>query len=179
VSLPHDAAGPWLRRAGRLATGGGETVLWSVAEGRRGRRWRSLRLAADGQVVTDLLIEVDAAGAWVRLELGSASGLLTLHPQPGGGAVHGNAVTPDGMRHHAFAWGSDHRLVVEGDAVAVCALAAGSPSGAGPGLLVARDLEVVARASLVAPRPARPDGLPGPSWPLEVDAATAGGSPGG
>jgi hypothetical protein len=159
----------WLRRAGRLDGGGGETLLWSVAEGRRGRRWRSVRCDASGRIVADLLLEVDPAGRWTRLELATEAGLLTLHPGPDGGAVHGNAVTGAGMRHLALPWRSGHRLVVEAEPVAVCALVATNAPAAGPGLLVTSDLEVAARSDLVAPRPARPDGLPGPSWPLEAD----------
>jgi hypothetical protein len=84
------------------------------------------------------------------------------------------------MRHLVLGWRRDHRLVVEAEPIVACALAAASPPGAGPGLLVAPDLEVVARPHIVAaPRPERPDGLPGPSWPLEDDAGTATGSPEG
>ncbi len=158
----------WLRRAGRLDLGGGETVLWSVAEGRRGRRWRSLRLDADGHVISDLLLELDPTGSWTRLELATAAGILTLHPEPDERATHGNVVTPSGVRHLALEWGRDHRLVIEGEPVAVAAL--GRPhedTAPAPGLVVDTDLAVTAvRATHAPARP--PDGLPGPSWPLEV-----------
>lgn len=160
----------WVRRAGRLDAGGGETVLWSVAEGRRGRRWRSLRLDADGRLLSDLLLETDSAGSWTRLELATAAGLLTLHPEHDGHSAHGNVVTATGMRHLALGWGSDHRLVVEGEPVATCALARANPPGAGPGAVVTRDLAVRERAVVQAsPADAGADALPGPSWPLEVD----------
>lgn len=158
----------WLRRAGRLDAGGGETLLWSVAEGRRGRRWRSLRLAADGAMVADLLLEVDPAGRWARLELATAAGILTLHPEPDGQSIHGNVITPAGLRHLALGWGTDHRLVVEGEPVVACALARANPPGTGPGLVVTRDLVVHDRADVASPPAAAADGLPGPSWPLEV-----------
>ncbi len=163
----------WLRRAGRLDLGKGETVLWSVAEGRRGRRWRSVRRNAPGgddavSLVSSLLIEVDPDGRWTRLELATARGLLTLHPEPGGAAVHGNVVTPHGVEPLAFPWSRRHHLVVAGEPVADAAL--GSPYGSHPsptpGLLVERDLTVAAADSLeemLAPL----GGLPGPSWPLE------------
>ena len=113
----------WLRRAGRLLLGGGETVLWSVAEGRRGRRWRSARRDADGNLVSDLLLELDPVGRWTRLELATTAGILTLHPEPDDTAVHGNVVTAD--------------------------------------------LAVTAEEAIVVPA-GSPNGLPGPSWPLEV-----------
>jgi hypothetical protein len=155
-----------LRRAGRLDGGAGETILWSVAEGRRGRRWRSLRLDAEGRVASDLLLEVDPAGRWTRLELATAAGLLTLHPEPDGGSVHGNLVAPAGMRHLALRWGSGHRLLVVGEPVAAAALATGAPAGSGRGLVVGRDLVVTERDDVAAPG-AGQDALPGPSWPLE------------
>ncbi len=165
----HDRAiAPWLRRAGCLETGGGETVLWSVAEGGRGRRWRSLRRDAAGVLVADLLLEVDPVGRWTRLELATSGGMLTLHPDPDGRSAHGNVVTPAGMRHLAPPWGSGHRLVVEGEPVAAGALAAANPPGAGPGLVVSTDLAIAARSDVVSPYAGGPDGLPGPSWALEV-----------
>jgi hypothetical protein len=161
--------GSWLRRAGRLDAGGGETVLWSVAEGRRGRRWRSIRRDASHGLVSDLLVEVNRDGRWTRLELATARGILTLHPEPDGAAVHGNVVTPDGVVPLAFDWSAGHRLVVAGEPVAAAVLgvmdaAARAP---GPGLVVGRDLAVTV-ADAVEPMSAPPDGLPGPSWPLEA-----------
>jgi hypothetical protein len=159
---------PWLRRAGCLWAGGGETVLWSVAEGRRGRRWRSLRRDAAGSLLADLLLEVDLLGRWARLELTTAAGILTLHPDPDGRSAHGNFVTAAGVRHLARPWGNGHRLVVEGEPVAAGALAAANPLGAGPGLVVSPDLAVTARPDVASPPVGWLDGLPGPSWPLEV-----------
>jgi hypothetical protein len=162
----------WLRRAGRLDAGGGETILWSVAEGRRGRRWRSLRRDAAGTVISDLLLEADPGGRWTRLELATAAGILTLHPVPDVHTVHGNVVASAGMRHLALAWGSAHRLVVEGEPVVAHALRRANPPGAGPGLVVRRDLAVHERADLVAVvHGGDSDDLPGPSWPLEVGEA--------
>ncbi len=160
--------GAWLRRAGRLDAGGGESILWSVAEGRRGRRWRSIRRDASHQLVSDLLVEVDPDGRWARLELATARGILTLHPEPDEAAVHGNVVTPDGVVPLAFAWSSAHRLVVAGEPIAGAALGA-RPAGAttGPGLVVGRDLSVCAVDTLTPPSTS-PGGLPGPSWPLET-----------
>ncbi len=161
----------WLRRAGRLAGGGGETVLWSVAEGRRGRRWRSLRRDAEGAVLTDLLLEVDPAGRWTRLELATALGILTLHPEPDGRSVHGNVVTDRGVVPLAFPWSADHRLLLPEEPIAATALGWDPAEPVpGPGLVVDGRLAPSATEATTPPR--RPPGdLPGPSWPLEVDDA--------
>lgn len=102
----------WLRRAGRGRLPDGRTLLWSVAEGRRGRRWRSSTLDADGHVVLVLLLEMDVQGRFARLEVTTRSGLLTLHPEPGGSRVDGNVVHPDGVRPIAVPWGPGHVLRV-------------------------------------------------------------------
>jgi hypothetical protein len=164
---------PWLRRAGRLDAGGGETVLWSVAEGRPGRRWRSLRLSVGGTVVSDLLLELDAVGSWTRLEMSAAAGILTLHPEPDGRSVHGNIVTERGVVPLALPWSPGHRLLLLDEPVAAAALGRGvDEPEAGPAIVVDGRLEPLEIRR--ADRPLRPtDGLPGPSWPLEVDAATS------
>jgi hypothetical protein len=157
-----------LRRAGRLPLPGNGDVLWSVAEGRRGRRWRALRRDASGAIVSDLLLEVDPAGRWSRLELATGSGILTLHPDPDDSAVHGNVVTPSGVRPLALAWSAAHRLLVPDDPVATVALGAGKDDAvAGPGIIIGTDLSVTA-TDAIEPPAARPDSLPGPSWPLEA-----------
>ena len=113
-----------------------------MAEGRRGRRWRSLRLDAHGGLVSDLLLETRPRGRWARLELATAAGILTLHPEPG---------EPGGPREHrdrrgvvplAFAWSPAHRLVVAGEPVAAAALGVTDDAvrAPGPGLVVGRDL---------------------------------------
>jgi len=162
----------WLRRAGRLDGGGGETILWSVAEGRRGRRWRSLRLKAGAGVVADLLLELDPAGRWARLELATAAGILTLHPEPDERSVHGNVVTEGGVVPLALPWSPDHRLLLPDEPVVAAAL--GPDAGKareGPAIVVDARLEPRAVEAAAAPR--RPtDGLPGSSWPLEVDEPT-------
>jgi hypothetical protein len=145
-----------------------------VAEGRRGRRWRSIRrhtsnsLATD-LLVSDLLLEVDANGRWTRLELATARGILTLHPDAGGAAVHGNVVSSDGVVPLTFAWSPHHRLLIAAEPVAAAALAA-ADSGVctpRPGLIIGRDLSITAADPVVEQTVAPPHGLPGPSWPLE------------
>ncbi len=158
-----------LRRAGRLPLPGDGDVIWSVAEGRRGRRWRALRRDSRGAIVSDLLLEVDPAGRWSRLELATGAGILTLHPEPDRSAVHGNVVTPSGVRPLAVAWSPAHRLLLPGDPVAAVALGMGSADAvAGPGIVVGADLSVTA-TDAIEPPAAPSDPLPGPSWPLEAD----------
>jgi hypothetical protein len=119
-------------------------------------------------LVSDLLIEVDPDGRWTRLELATARGVLTLHPEPGGAVAHGNVVTSDGVEPLTFAWSRRHHLVIEAEPIAAAAL--GVPPTAGrrpaPGLLVGRALEVTVVDDL-QPMVAPLGGLPGPSWPLE------------
>jgi hypothetical protein len=100
-----------VRRAGVALLADGAEVVWSVADGRRGRRWRAVT-NRDGTVVASLLLEVDPDGRPAHLELATAAGLLTLHPEPTG-QLHGNAVTGEGVRHLTMAWGDDHELEFE------------------------------------------------------------------
>lgn len=81
----------------RLAGSGraGDTVVtWTMAEGRRGRRWREV-LTRDGSIVHSLLLETDAERRFSHLELSVPGVLVTLHPEPDG-TLHGNRVTTDG-----------------------------------------------------------------------------------
>jgi hypothetical protein len=156
------------RRAGRLPLPGNGDVLWSVAEGRRGLRWRAVRRDPSGAIVSDLILELDPAGQWSRLELATSDGILTLHPEPDGSAVHGNVVTPNGVRPLALAWSAAHRLLLLDDPVAAVALGAGwEDAVSGPGIVVGADLSVTATDAIERPT-GRPDPLPGPSWPLEA-----------
>jgi hypothetical protein len=94
-------AGNALRRGGRAVLPSGGLLVWSVADGRRGRRWREVT-SVDGTVVRVVLLESAPAGRLVRLEIATAAGLLTLHPDRDGTALHGNVVTPTGVRHLTF-----------------------------------------------------------------------------
>ena len=67
-----------LRRAGSGRLTDGSRLVWTVAEGSRGRRWRWTHTSDVGLSSVGLL-ELDEQGGFSRLELGSAVGLLTLH----------------------------------------------------------------------------------------------------
>lgn len=166
--VERQQSGPPLRRAGQLPLSDNGDVLWSVAEGRRGLRWRAVRRDRSGAIVSDLFLELDPAGHWSRLELATSDGILTLHPEPDGSAVHGNVVTPNGVRPLALAWSATHRLLLPGDPVAAVALGAEwEDAVSGPGIVVGADLSVTATDAISRPTE-RPGSLPGPSWPLEA-----------
>jgi hypothetical protein len=179
------AAGSSLRRAGRGTAADGSVITWSVAEGRRGSRWREVRVRGES-VVSSLLLELDAAGRFSHLELSTASGLLTLHPE-GDGTLHGNAVGAGGVRHvMAVPWTRDDILLVAGSPTSRAAAARrieASPAGDAPrakgvgfGIVVGLDLSAERRAIGRSERavPLDPDGLPifgdGLSWPLERES---------
>ncbi|GIW20167.1 MAG: hypothetical protein KatS3mg065_0463 [Chloroflexota bacterium] len=104
------AAG-WLRVAGSARLADGRRLLWSVAEGVRGRRWR-WAIARGDAVGHAVLLETDPDGRPVRLEATSASGLLTLHPDPDFAALHGNLVTTNGIEHLSLPWSAGHVIDV-------------------------------------------------------------------
>lgn len=104
-----------LRLAGRAPTPERGWITWTVADGRRGRRWRTVT-ERKGQVVSSALLEVDPDGRFAKLELAVPVGLLTLHPE--GDQLHGNAVDRDGVRHLAYAWSPEHSLEIDGLSVA-------------------------------------------------------------
>lgn len=138
---------PMVRRAGRASLEDGTEIVWSVADGRRGRRWRAMTGRA-GLVVEALLLEVGSDRRPIRLELTTATGLLTLHPEPSGW-LHGNAVTPTGVRHLTFAWSGEHELALDRlpMAVAVTAWRLATTMAVGEGrevqvVVVAEDLGV-------------------------------------
>ena len=184
-----------LRVGGRGQGADGASVVWSVAEGSRGRRWREVRNAGHA-MASSLLLETDPAGRFAHLELSTPSGLLTLHPE-GDGTLHGHAIVSDGVEHVAgLAWDADGMALLDGSTVcrlaAVAGLADTLVAGASRG-----QLAVVIPATLwLEVKPVRieridattwrfgaeepfavdRDGLPalrgGEIWPLEDDAET-------
>lgn len=109
-------SGP-VRSGGRAVLPDGATIVWSVAQGLPGRRWREA-VSHDGALRRALLLEVSPAGRPTRLEMTSAAGLLTLHPDADGRELHGNVVTPTGIRHLRFDWSFEHDLFVTGSPAA-------------------------------------------------------------
>jgi hypothetical protein len=108
----------FLRLAGRSQAPDGALVVWSVAEGARGRRWRAVATLG-GAITHALLLEVAPAGRITRVELVTPAGMLTLHPEPDERAIHGNVVGADGsVRPLAFEWSPDHEIDVRGRPVA-------------------------------------------------------------
>ena len=110
-----------LRRAGSGRLTDGSRLVWTVAEGSRGRRWRWTHTTNAGLASVGLL-ELDEQGAFSRLELGSPVGLLTLHVDDSGGEVHGNVAGPAGMQHLRFLWSSDNSVLVDGEPLVAAAM---------------------------------------------------------
>ncbi len=87
-----------LRRGGTFLDADERTVIWSVAEGRRGSRWRWTVGDGRGAIAVGHTLEIDPDGRFARLESASGMGLLTLHRESDG-SVHGNRVTDGGVEH--------------------------------------------------------------------------------
>ena len=100
-----------IRRAGTGLMLAGGRVTWTVADGARGRRWRSM-VTDGGLLAGTMLLETGPGGAVLKLELATAAGLLTVHPE--GGSLHGNVARPGGMEHIDLPWSDGHILIVVG-----------------------------------------------------------------
>jgi hypothetical protein len=138
----------FLRQAGAGSLADGSRLVWSVADGRRGRRWRAVA-GLNGAISHALLLEVDVDGRPSRLELTTAAGMLTLHPDEARRSIHGNVVTPGGVRHLSLPWSDEHGLEVVGRPIASVVtadrLAGSTPVGEGraiPVVVIAADLNV-------------------------------------
>src|SRR4051812_43910255 len=131
-----------VRVAGRSRDTAGRLVIWSVAEGARGRRWREAVLHGSAvALASSLTLETDAERRHVKLELAAGIGLVTLHPEPDD-QVRGNVVSAHGVTPIAISIGEvpvfdlpDSVLVT----AALCwALASLVPVGSRRELLVVR-----------------------------------------
>jgi hypothetical protein len=118
MSRPVDQVRRPLREAGRGMLADGSLLVWSVAQGAQGRRWRAVA-TRDGTITQSLLLEVDPRGRPTRLELTTPAGLLTLHPEPDEGSIHGNVVAQTGVLPLALPWSPDHELDVAGRPLAI------------------------------------------------------------
>jgi hypothetical protein len=111
------ATRPFVRRAGRSRLPDGATLVWSVAEGSRGRRWRAVT-TVDGRITHALLFEATAGGRPIRLELTTERGMLTLHPDADERSAHGNVVHVAGVRPLVLPWSPDHAIEIVGRPIA-------------------------------------------------------------
>ena len=173
-----------LRRAGRGRFVDGTDVIWSVAEGQKGRRWREVRLR-NGALVSSLLLETFPDGQFAHLEASTAAGLLTLHPE-GDGTLHGNAVLATGVQHViGMPWPPGSVVVLDGSAVAIAAAAwyirearpPTDPAGRRPVVMIDPGLGVKGSsipADALSHDRIDADGLPilddAETWPLELEA---------
>jgi hypothetical protein len=163
---PTEAMAQPIRRGGRGTLPDGAVLTWSLAEGGRGRRWRASRVR-DGRLEGTILVEIDGSGRPARLELGTADGLLTLHPARGELELHGNVVTPDGIRHLRLDWSPRHELVVDGyPIVLMAAVRRSRDPGDRPAVIVNDRLEC-------GPGTIRLDDL-GREFDMDADGAPAG-----
>ncbi len=165
-----------LRFGGRGQGADGASVIWSVAEGSRGRRWREVRNAPGGHgMATSLLLETDAAGQFAHLELSTPSGLLTLHPESDG-TLHGHSLVSDGIEHvEAVAWDIDGLVLLDGSTVCRVAAIALVADTLAAGASRAQLAAVIPATLWLDVRPIRIERVGDTSWrfgsedPLEID----------
>ena len=164
-----------LRFGGRGQGADGAAVLWSVAEGSRGRRWREVRNAGQA-VASSLLLETDGAGHFAHLELSTPSGLLTLHPEADG-TLHGHAIVSDGVEHVAgLAWDSDGVALLDGSTVCRLAAVAAMADAVAVGVSKGHLAVVIPPTLWLEVKPIRIERLDATTWrfgseePFEVDA---------
>lgn len=195
-----DAGAPRVRRGGLLGLPGNRRLVWSMAEGSRGRRWRGVSTHGDGRMEAALLVETAPGGALSRLELTTGEGLLTLHPAGDPVRLHGNVVRPGGVDHVSLPWSPAHLLLVGASPITAAIGVAGAAAciGVGEGSSVAVvEAGIDLRLRLATWRVARvgerrwrllaadggpslvlelddeglPTALDAASWPLELDAS--------
>jgi hypothetical protein len=164
-----------LRFGGRGQGADGASVVWSVAEGRRGRRWREVRNSGHA-VAASLLLETDAAGRFAHLELSPPSGLLTLHPESDG-TLHGHAIVSDGVEHvEGLAWDADGLVMLEGSTICRLAAVACLADVIGVGASQAHLAAVIPPTLWLDIKPIRIERIDAASWrfgdeePFTVDA---------
>ena len=111
------------RVAGSGSLADGSAATWTVAEGRKGRRWREV-VTRGTTVIHALMLETDRDGRFSHLELAREDGLWTFHPE-GDRTLHGNHVgrREPGVRHFGgWPFSLDDALIVEGSPISLAAL---------------------------------------------------------
>jgi hypothetical protein len=163
-----------MRVGGRGQGADGAAVVWSVAEGSRGRRWREVRNAGHA-VASSLLLETDPAGRFAHLELSTPSGLLTLHPE-GDGTLHGHAIVSDGVEHVAgLAWDAEGIALLDGSTVCRLAAVAGLANALAAGTSRGQLTVVIPATLWLEVKPIRIERIDATTWrfgaeePFEVD----------
>jgi hypothetical protein len=152
-----------LRFGGRGQGADGASVIWSVAEGSRGRRWREVRNAG-AAVASSLLLETAPDGRFAHLELSTPSGLLTLHPEPDG-TLHGHAIVSDGVEHvEGLAWDPDGIVLLDGSTVCRVAAAAACAGSIERGTSAARLAVVIPPTLWLEVKPVRVERVADRTW---------------
>ncbi len=116
------------RVAGWGVAADGSEVTWTVAEGRRGRRWREV-VSRDGAVQHALLLETAPDGRFSHLELARVDGLWTFHPEADG-TLHGNHVGRGEVDiRHVTGWpfAADDAILIEDSVIGLAAIAWSGP----------------------------------------------------
>ncbi len=176
------------RAAGWGVAADGSEVTWTVAEGRRGRRWREV-VSRDGAVAHALLLETAPDGRFSHLELARGDGLWTFHPEPDG-TLHGNHVGRGEVDvRHVTGWpfAPDDAILIEDSVISLAAIAWSRASSMAVGSSVDVAAVVIGGDGALEPVPAlRVERLSATGWrvgeapPFELDPAglplLAGGS---
>ncbi|MBI2776012.1 MAG: hypothetical protein HYX57_01920 [Chloroflexi bacterium] len=143
-----------VRRAGTFVDADGSTVTWSVADGRRGRRWRWVVAGTGSALGVAHTVETGPDGAFARLESATPEALLTLHREADG-SLHGNRTGRGGVEHLRFDASAPRFVLVGHGAPGLAILAAGLPALAEASTLdlltVSDGLAVAAGEGRIAP----------------------------
>jgi hypothetical protein len=170
-----------------VATDGSE-VTWTVAEGRRGRRWREV-ISRDDAILHALLLETTPERRFSHLELARADGLWTFHPEADG-TLHGNHVGRGEVDvRHVTGWpfGLDDAILIEDSVISLAAIAWSRTASLAVGSTEDVPAVVIGGDGALEPVPAlRVERLTGTAWrvgdapPFELDPVglpvLAGGS---
>ena len=164
-----------VRRAGRSGEPDGSLTIWSVAEGRSGRRWRWRTIGPVGDAGAWLAatLETDPRGAFSKLEVAAPAGLLTLHREADG-STHGNVVRDGGVTHLAL--GADvGAVLVAGSRLGLAAVVASLGRAIPVGAEVSRDVLLVDRRLVPARSAIRVRRVTATAWHLAPPGPALGG----